>query len=88
MGASSQKKLHIHLVDEKAMDDEILTMVVELKLVHGMVGGVQGKVDFAHAKLAAAIDQCGHHGLAHPAGAVLLLDGECALGVVTPGDGE
>ena len=37
MGASSQKKLHIHLVDEKAMDDEI--MVVELKLVHGMVLG-------------------------------------------------
>ena len=33
LGASSQKKLHVHLVDEKAMDDEILTMVVELKLV-------------------------------------------------------
>ena len=39
LGASSQKKLHVHLVDEKAMDDEILTMVVELKLVHGMVLG-------------------------------------------------
>ena len=38
LGASSQKKLHVHLVDEKAMDDEILT-VVELKLVHGMVLG-------------------------------------------------
>ena len=37
LGASSQKKLHVHLVDEKAMDDEILTMVAELKLVHGMV---------------------------------------------------
>jgi len=39
LGASSQKKLHVHLVDEKAMDDEILTMVAELKLVHGMVLG-------------------------------------------------
>jgi len=39
LGASSQRKLHVHLVDEKAMDDEILTMVVELKLVHGMVLG-------------------------------------------------
>jgi len=45
MGASSQKKLHVHLVDEKAMDDEILTMVAELKLVHGMV--LRFKLDWA-----------------------------------------
>jgi len=39
LGLLHRKKLHVHLVDEKAMDDEILTMVVELKLVHGMVLG-------------------------------------------------
>jgi len=46
--ASSQKKLHVHLVDEKAMDDEILTMVAELKLVHGMVLGF--RLDWAQSE--------------------------------------